>query len=49
MVITLEEGGGWIGWWLFSFLNLKYVNGRDNYMQVYNKKNIKTIVYKVKE
>ena len=34
MVITLE--GGWIGWWSF-FVNLNYVNVRDNYIQVYNK------------
>ena len=34
MVITLE--GGWIGWWSL-FVNLNYVNVRDNYMQVYNK------------
>ena len=35
MVITLK-GGGWIGWWSL-FVNLKYVNVRDNYMQIYNK------------
>ena len=33
-VITLE--GGWIGWW-FLFVNLIYMNVKDNYMQIYNK------------
>ena len=40
MVITLE--GGWIGW-LSLFVNLNYVKARNNYMQIYNKKNIKQL------
>ena len=37
MVITLKGGGGGKGWWSI-FENLNYVNVRDKYMQVYNKK-----------
>ena len=35
MVIALHEGE-WIEWGSL-FVNLNYVNVRDNYMQIYNK------------